>query len=139
MTAKTVGSTNYPSWGLSETYDRYGNRYKQTAISGTCVSIACPQPSYSVSTTTNRLIGPPYAYDASGNMTNHGINTLVYDAENHVTSATNGSGSGTYTYDGKGQRVEKVGGGNTIVTIFYGGQVLAEYYNGAAPSSPTNE
>lgn len=37
------------------------------------------------------------------------------------------------TYDGNGQRVEKVGGGNTIITIFAGAQVLAEYYNGAAP------
>jgi len=40
---------------------------------------------------------------------------------------------------GNGQRVQKVGGGNTIVTIFAGAQALAEYYNGAAPSSPTNE
>ncbi len=32
-------------------------------------------------------------------MTNDGLNTLVYDAENRVTSATNSSGSGTYTYD----------------------------------------
>ncbi|MGC1614671.1 MAG: hypothetical protein WA736_08300, partial [Candidatus Acidiferrum sp.] len=49
------------------------------------------------------------------------------------------NGTGTYTYDGSGQRVKKIGGGNTIVTIFAGAQVLAEYYNGAAPSSPTNE
>ena len=55
------------------------------------------------------------------------------------SSATNGSGSGTYTYDGNGQRVEKVSGGTTIVTIFAGSQVLAEYYNNAQPSSPTNE
>ena len=72
-------------------------------------------------------------------MTNDGINTLTYDAENHVVSSTSGSGSGTYTYDGNGQRVIKVGGGNTIVTIFAGAQVLAEYYNGALPSAPTNE
>ncbi|MGC1418240.1 MAG: RHS repeat-associated core domain-containing protein, partial [Candidatus Acidiferrum sp.] len=76
---------------------------------------------------------------ASGNMTFDGINTLVYDAENHVVSSTSGSRAGTYTYDGNGQRVQKVGGGNTIVTIFAGAQALAEYYNGAMPSSPTNE
>lgn len=139
LTAKTVGSTNYPAWGLSETYDKYGNRSAQTAIAGTCVSIACPQPSVTISPTTNRLIGPPYSYDSSGNMTDDGINTLVYDAEDHVVSVSNGSGSGTYTYDGNGQRVEKVGGGNTIVTLFSGSQVLDEYYNGVAPSSPTNE
>jgi RHS repeat-associated protein len=55
------------------------------------------------------------------------------------TSATNSDGSGTYTYDGNGQRVKKIGGGNTIVTVFAGSQVLAEYYNNVAPSSPTNE
>jgi RHS repeat-associated protein len=140
LTAKTAGSANYPAWGLSETYDRYGNRPAQTAIAGTCVApMTCPQPSFAVSTTTNRLIGSPYAYDASGNMTDDGINTLVYDAENRVTSATNGSASGTYTYDGNGQRVEKSSGGTTVVTIFAGAQILAEYNNGAAPSSPTNE
>ena len=140
LTATTAGSANYPAWGLSQTYDRYGNRSAQTAIPGAgCVAITCPQPSFAVSASTNRLIGSPYAYDLSGNMTNDGINTLVYDAENHATSATNGSSSGTYTYDGNGQRVKKVSGGTTIVTIFFGGQVLAEYNNGAAPSSPTNE
>ena len=81
----------------------------------------------------------PLTYDVKSKVTNDGINTLVYDAENHVVSSSSGSGSGTYTYDGNGQRVEKVSGGTTIVTIFAGSQVLAEYYNNAQPSSPTNE
>ena len=139
LTAQTSGSSNYPVWGLTEKYDRYGNRHEQDKNMNTCINVTCPTPSFSVSTVTNRLIGPPYAYDASGNMTNDGINTLVYDAENHVVSSSSGSGSGTYTYDGNGQRVEKVSGGTTIVTIFAGSQVLAEYYNNAQPSSPTNE
>jgi RHS repeat-associated protein len=67
------------------------------------------------------------------------LRTLVCDAENRVTSATNGGASGTYTYDGNGLRVEKVSGSTTTVTIFSGGQDIAEYVNGAAPSSPTNE
>ena len=33
----------------------------------------------------------------------------------------------------------KVSGGTTTVTIYSGSQLLAEYVNGAAPSSPTNE
>jgi YD repeat-containing protein len=72
-------------------------------------------------------------------MTNDGTNTLVYDAENRAVSTTSGSASGTYTYDGKGRRVQKVSGGTTTVTIFSGGLDIAEYVNGAAPSSPTNE
>src|SRR5579883_2214117 len=138
-TAQTAGSTNYPAWGLSETYDRYGNRTQQAALPNTCVTIACPQPSFAVSASTNRLVGSPYSYDASGNMTNDGINTLVYDAENHLVSATNGGASGTYTYDGNGLRVKKVSGSNNTVYIFSGSKVIAEYDNGVAVGSPSRE
>jgi len=138
-TAQTAGSTNYPAWGLSETYDRYGNRTQQAALPNTCVTIACPQPSFAVSASTNRLVGSPYSYDASGNMTNDGINTLVYDAENHLVSATNGGASGTYSYDGNGLRVKKVSGSNNTVYIFSGSKVIAEYDNGVAVGSPSRE
>jgi len=88
---------------------------------------------------TNRITGSPYAYDANGNMTNDGNNTLVYDAENRVLSATNGSTSGSYTYDGNNLRVKKVSGSTATVYIFSGSKVIAEYDNGAAPSSPSRE
>jgi RHS repeat-associated protein len=71
-------------------------------------------------------------------MTNDGQNTLVYDAENRVTSST-GPGSGTYTYDGNGLRVKKVSGSTSTVYAFSGAKVIAEYLNGAAPSSPSRE
>ena len=32
--ANTAGSTAFPAWGLSETYDRYGNRTAQTVTAG---------------------------------------------------------------------------------------------------------
>ena len=131
--AVTGGSTNYPAWGLSETYDRYANRSAQSIYSG-CVTQTCPTNSVVPNATTNRL-GAPYVYDAAGNMTNDGLNTLVYDAENHAVS----SSSGTYTYDGNGLRVKKVSGGTTTVYVFSGSKVIAEYQNGAAPSSPTRE
>src|SRR5579883_440713 len=116
-------------WSITETYDRYGNRNAQSA------PVAFSQ---AASATTNRLPSP-YAYDASGNMTYDGYNTLVYDAENRVVSATNGGNSGSYTYDGNGLRVEKVSGSTATVYIFSGGKVIAEYDNGAAPSSPSRE
>ena len=56
-----------------------------------------------------------------------------------VVSTTNGASSGTYTYDGNGLRVKKVSGSTTTVYIFSGSKVIAEYVNGAAPSSPTTE
>src|SRR5262249_27109786 len=98
--------------------------------------------SVTVDPTTNHIqqtTGTTFAYDANGNMTNDNTNTLVYDGENRSVSATNSSASGTYTYDGNGLRVKKVSGSTTPVTIFSGSKVIAEYNNGAAPSSPTNE
>jgi RHS repeat-associated protein len=72
-------------------------------------------------------------------MTNDGQNTLVYDAENRILSATNGGASGSYNYDGNSLRVMKVSGGTTTVYVFSGTKVIAEYAYGAPPSSPTRE
>ena len=70
---------------------------------------------------SNHITGSPYAYDANGNMTNDGVNTLTYDVENYVLSASGTFGSGTCTYDGNGLRVKKaVTGGNSTVYIFSG-------------------
>ncbi len=129
-TAVTVGGGGYNQWGLSWTYDRYGNRTAQSVTAGTG-----PSNSVTISTATNRTIGAPYTYDANGNMTNDGLNTLTYDAANRVVSAA----GATYTYDASDLRVKKVSGGNTTVYVFSGPQVIAEYLNGAAPSSPTRE
>ena len=139
VSAVTAGSTNYAAWGLSETYDRYGNRTMQSVTAGTG-----PSNSVSVSATTNQITGSPYAYDADGNMTNDGVNTLVYDGENRATSATNGANAGAYVYDGKGLRVKKcvpncASPTTSTVYIFSGSKVIAEYDNGAAVASPTRE
>ncbi|MFZ0462550.1 MAG: RHS repeat-associated core domain-containing protein [Candidatus Acidiferrales bacterium] len=136
--AATTGSGDFPAWGLSEAYDRYGNRSAQSISSG-CSGITCPTNSVSVSATTNHITGSPYLYDASGNMTDDGSNTITYDGEGHAVTASGGLGSGTYTYDGNGLRVKKVAGSTTTVYIFSGSKVVAEYANGAAPSSPTVE
>jgi RHS repeat-associated protein len=137
--ATTNGSANYAKWGLSMSYDRYGNRTAQSVSSGCVSPMVCPTSSVTVSATTNQITGSPYSYDANGNMTNDGNNTLVYDAENHVLSATNGGASGTYTYDGNSLRVKKASGSTTTVYIFAGSKVIAEYDNGAAVGSPSRE
>ncbi|HXL21809.1 MAG TPA: RHS repeat-associated core domain-containing protein [Candidatus Dormibacteraeota bacterium] len=116
-------------WSVTETYDRYGNRNAQSA------PVAFSQ---AASPTTNRLPSP-YAYDAAGNMTSDGANTLAYDAESRLISSTNGSASGAYTFDGNGLRVKKVSGSTTTVYIFSGAKVIAEYDNGAAVASPSRE
>jgi RHS repeat-associated protein len=133
-TALTKGSTSSPQWGLSWTYDRYGNRTAQTPTAGSApmnsLSFANPGGAQ-----TNHADN--FSYDASGNMTNDGENMLVYDAENRVTS--NSTDSWACSYDGNGLRVKKVVGSTTTVYIFSGTKVIAEYVNGAAPSSPSTE
>ena len=120
-TAVTQGSVPYPKWGLSWTYDRYGNRTAQTVTAGTG-----PSNSVTVSATTNRITDPGYSYDPNGNMTADGLNALTYDAENRIVTS-----SGTnYSSDGNNLRVKKVSGGATTVYIFSGSKVIAEYVNG---------
>jgi RHS repeat-associated protein len=101
-------------------------------------------PSKSPSTATNRLTDAGYAYDAAGNMTNDGYNTMVYDGENRVASAVNSGAAGAYAYDGNSLRVKKcvpncTSPTTTTVYIFSGSKVIAEYDNGAAVGSPSRE
>src|SRR6266571_4764688 len=132
--AVTNGSANYVKWGLSWNYDRSGNALAETQTYDSPAHF-----SVSVDATTNRINTSGYAYDANGNMTNDGNNTLVYDTENRLLSATNGGASGTYTYDGNNLRVSKSSSGTTTVYIFSGSKVIAEYDNGAAVGSPSRE
>lgn len=133
LTAKTNGSTNYPQWGLSWTYDQYGNRACQNVTAGTA-----PSPCVTFNA-NNQAQG--YGYDADGNMTFEPTNnTYGYDDADHMVSYSGSNGSATYTYDGTGRRVQEAsGGGSSTVYIFSGGQDIAEYDNGAAPSSPSRE
>lgn len=124
-TALSQGSTNYPQWGLSWVYDRYGNRLQQNVTAGTAYGSQVV-----VSTTTNQITGTGYSYDANGNMTNDGVNTLIYDGENRAVSDADGSGTASYSYNGVGLRVQKVFSGTTTVYVFSGNKVLAEYANG---------
>jgi RHS repeat-associated protein len=136
-TAATNGSTNYPAWGLSWSYDRYGNRKSQTVTAGTGPSNSLTF-AYPGGAQTNHPDG--YAFDLAGNMTNDGINTLAYDAENRVVTSTANGVSTTYTYDGTGLRVQKqVGNATPTVYVFSGTKVIAEYNLGAAPTSPNKE
>ncbi|HVS89751.1 MAG TPA: RHS repeat-associated core domain-containing protein [Candidatus Acidoferrum sp.] len=116
-------------WSVTETYDRYGNRNAQSAP----VNF-----SQAADPATNRLPAP-YAYDAAGNMTNDGLNTLLYNAENRLVTNTQSGATSTYSFDGNNLRVKKISGSTTTVYIFSGAKVIAEYANGAALSSPAKE
>ena len=124
--ALSTGSTTYPQWGLSFTYDRYGNRTAQTVTAGTAVS-----NSVAVNGATNRITTSGYAYDANGNLTNDGVNTLTYDAENRLLTSAGSGGSGSYSYRASGLRAARTSAGNTTVYLFDGDLDVAEYVNGS--------
>src|SRR5207249_6809080 len=95
--------------------------------------------SQSADPATNRLPAP-YTYDAAGNMTNDGANTLVYDGAKLVATTTQGGVTSTYSYDGGRLRVKKqVGTATATVYVFSGARVIAEYAAGGAPNSPLRE
>lgn len=132
-TAKSCGSSAFPPWGLSESFDRFGNRSSQAVTAGS-------GPSSSLSFSSNNQ-PTGYTFDPSGNMTVEPLspsNQMTYDGENRMTAAL-GAGA-SYTYDGNGLRVVKsVSGGTTTVSIFSGSSVIAEYDSGAVPDSPSRE
>lgn len=79
-------------------------------------------------------------------MINDGVNTLTYDAENHLLTSSGSLGSGAYVYDGNGVRVKKcvpncTSPTSTTLYAFSGSKVIAEYVyvSGTPPTSPTRE
>jgi len=138
LTTNTAGSSQFPAWGLAETYDRYGNRSSQTVKVGSGYG-----SSFNINPANNQITG--FSYDAAGNVTSEPSPsvTFTYDGEECNTGYT-GNGSGAnYTCDGNHLRVQKVVTGTSAVTTVFvrlgGGQVIAEYDNGAAVASPTRE
>jgi RHS repeat-associated protein len=137
LTAKTTGSTQFPAWGLSETYDRYSNRSAQAVTAGSGYNA-----SFSINAVNNQITS--FTYDAAGNVISvpSPTTTYTYDHEECNTGFNDGSSNATYTCDANGLRVEKVVTGTDAVSTVYirsGGQVIAEYDNGAAVTSPTRE
>jgi len=144
-TAKTSGSTGYPQWGLSWTYDRYGNRLSQTvtAGSGYTSSLSFANPG---GAQTNHPDG--WCFDGSGNLLAKSgtcpppAPNFVYDGENRIVGDP--SAGATYVYDGNGTRIQKclpncTSPTSSTVFMFSGSQDIAEYDNGAAPASPSRE
>jgi RHS repeat-associated protein len=145
-TAATNGSANYPEWGLSETYDRYANRLSQSIVSGCVAPFTCPTSSLTFATNGGALTNHPdgWCFDASGNLLAKNPSTCppsaptyAFDAENRMVSDS--PASAAYTYDGNGLRIQKAVGSTSTVYIFSGSRNIAEYDNGAVPTSPTRE
>jgi RHS repeat-associated protein len=92
----------YGTW--SWTYDPVGNRLSQNAPSGTT--------NYSYDA-NNRLTAAgvvTYSYDANGNLTSTSSGqSFAWDVFNRMTSGTGGGGTATYTYNGDGLKIRRIG------------------------------
>ena len=128
------------SWGLSWSYDRYGNRWGQTVTGG-----SGPAPQVTIDASTNRILTSGFSYTddsgyVAGNLTNDSAHKYSYDSYNRLTMLdyypTTGAIAASYGYDSFGRRNQKnlyTNGSVTSATVYvyFGNQVLAEYSNGA--------
>lgn len=149
------------SYAQTYDYDRWGNRSINAA--GTWVgqvanppSPLVPEPQFAVTAASNRLNVPEgqtgrMDYDAAGNLINDtytsygradGLPTRLYDAQNRLTTVKDGNLQvvSQYTYDAVGRRVKRRIGGQEVWQIYgIDGELVADYYAGAAPFLPTKE
>ncbi|MBI3652860.1 MAG: hypothetical protein HY231_17690 [Acidobacteria bacterium] len=124
-------------------YDRWGNRtseYDATSGGTQIQSVALQQsggaPTNRLSSVTTGSTTLNYSYDAAGNVTNDGVHTYTYDAENRVVNVDGGA-TASYGYDQQNRRVKKVISSTTTHCVWDGGQVLAEH-NGSTGAVITN-
>lgn len=129
--ASETNAGNVQQWQQGFEYDRYGNR--QINLATTSAEMIGENPTVwtaSAPSTTNRITGGNYDYDAAGNMTKDklGTTTISYDAENRQT----GYGQAGYAYDGDGKRIKKTWDGTTTIFVYDAlGKLVAEYTNAA--------
>lgn len=108
LTSRTV--TQGTAQNFQYVYDRWGNRWQQTATQG-----GGPQPTVTYNTSTNQII--QFSYDAAGNMTSDGIHSYTYDAEGNLLTVDNGS-TAINTYDALNHRVRTQVSNGTFDAVF---------------------
>jgi RHS repeat-associated protein len=118
-------------------YDRWGNRTAVwDAVNGgnQIQSVVLQQsggaPTNRITSVTNNGTLLSYTYDAAGNVTNDGLHTYQYDAENRLVSVDSGA-TAQYGYDHESQRVKKISSGATSQCVWQDSHLIAEY-NGSS-------
>jgi len=106
ISASTTAGT---SWGLSWSYDGFGNRLSQTVSQG-----SGPTSVVLVNGNTNRISSSGYSYDSNGNMTqmpkSSGSMTLDYDLSNRLSGVSHPDGTEQYRYAPDNRRVWRSAG-----------------------------
>ncbi|MGH9436537.1 MAG: RHS repeat-associated core domain-containing protein [Terriglobia bacterium] len=126
---RLTSASDSGGWTRSFKYDQYGNMWVDpNGSSG--VGLGNTPTANVYNPGNNQVYGA--SYDAAGNELVVNLDTLAYDANNLVKSATEPPGLGgateTYLYDGAGRRVMKFGpSGKTTYVYDAFGQLAAEY------------
>ena len=122
-----ASTTNNASWGLSFSYDGFGNRLAQSVTQG-----SGPVSSLLVDALTNRISSSGYSYDANGNMTampkGGGTMSLSYDSSNRMTNASHPAGSEDYLYAPDNRRVWRNAGTRSCQSVDNNGTVGASQF-----------
>jgi RHS repeat-associated protein len=133
----TADSTAGPQWGLSFTYDGFGNRTAQSVTKG-----SGPTVSLSINPASNRINSSGYTYDANGNLTAMPNSTFLYDIENRLVKVTSSGTSEYYGHDPWNRRVWKTTTtSGTGKVFFYGvfGELMGTYsFSGSFSKVETN-
>jgi len=104
------------NWGETYTYDNWSNLYQTQPISGLSGN------NFTVTANGNNQLSN-LTYDSAGEVTKDQYsNSFGYDAEGRILSG----GSGTYVYDGDGNRVKKTVSGTTTLYWPGAGSLLDE-------------
>lgn len=119
LTSRSITTGTADNYTYS--YDRYGNRLHQTALSGGKTVDLNINPANNQIAVTGGSCSIPvnasqYCYDAAGNMIADGFHTYTYDAEGNVTKVD--TSAGQYTYDALNRRVSTTAGAVTKEFVF---------------------
>jgi YD repeat-containing protein len=130
-------TTNGSSAQRQFSCDRWGNRTAMhdglpggktapTLIQSIQLEQSGGAPTNQITSVTNNGTPSNYVYDAAGNVTNDGVHTYQYDAENRLVSVDSGA-TGQYKYDHQNRRVSKLIGSSWTHYVWEGSQVIGEH------------
>jgi RHS repeat-associated protein len=123
-----AAATTDASWGLSWTYDGFGNRLARNVTKGTA-----PTVSLTVDPATNRISTSGFTYNVVGDLTAWPVGnttaTANYNRAHQMVTSSTAAGSEWYFYSVSGQRVALARTGAVSRFHFYGlhGELLGVY------------
>ena len=132
LTGEKLGDGSAISFTYS--YDAAGNRLtKNDAVSGVTTAWTYGEMNQILTVKTGNAEAVEYTYDLNGNLLSDGRASYTWTADSRMASMTVDGTTWTYTYNALGYR-ETASNGTDTFTFYYdgSGNLLAQYKNGAA-------